>query len=288
MKTFALLVVVLVSFSRALRLFKPGAKAIILCTSTKLVVALSLGAMVIPAMADTSNLLLNPGAESGSTTNWVIGGVSNPAVDNGTFDSGINTHSGSFDFYGHTGAWGTLSQTVFLPGNQGIKTADIDAGLLHANVSFWEQGLSQGTPSDEACINLSFFDSSTNLISTNSTPFIDSHNLAWQNYSTQIAIPPGTRLITYTMYFFRNVGSDNDSFVDDNVLTITAPSGPRLSIALVANRAVVSWSPSVSGWTLQTNTDLVTGAWGNYPGQVMNNSVTNSPNVKTLFYRLAQ
>ena len=234
----------------------------------------------------TTNLLLNPGAEAGSTTNWIVGGVSNPGVDNGTFDSGINPHTGSYDFYGHTGAWGTLSQTVFLPGNQGITTADIDAGLLVANVSFWEQGLNQGTPSDEACIILSFFDSNTNLISTNATPFIDSHDLTWSNYSNLYPIPAGTRLITYTMYFLRNAGSDNDSFVDDNVLTITTAPPPALSIAYVTNAVIVWWPTSETGWTLQTNTHLATGIWGNYTGPVFNNIATNYPSAGNLFFRL--
>ncbi len=236
----------------------------------------------------TTNLLLNPGAEAGSTTNWVIGGVSNPSVDNGSFDSGISPHSGSYDFYGHTGAFGTLSQTIFLPGNQGITTANIDAGLLFANVSFWEQGLNQGTPSDDACIVLSFLDSNTNIISTNSTPFIDSHNLTWSNYSSQYAIPVGTRLITYTMYFFRNAGSDNDSFIDDNILTVStsAPAAPVLSIAYVANQVIVSWSPLVTGWTLQTNNNLASGTWGNYAGPIVNNTATNSLPVGNLFFRL--
>jgi hypothetical protein len=235
----------------------------------------------------TTNLLLNPGAEAGSTTNWVVGGVSNPSVDNGSFDQGINPHSGAYDFYGHTGAYGTLSQTVYLPGNQGITTTAIDNGELSANVSFWEQGLSQGTPSDEACIVLSFLDTNTNLISTNSTPFIDSHDLTWENYANQYVIPAGTRLITYTMFFLRNAGSDNDSFVDDNLLTVsTVGPPPVLSITYVTNRAIVSWSPSVTGWTLQTNRTLTAVGWGNYVGAVLNNSVTNSPTTGTLFFRL--
>jgi hypothetical protein len=44
----------------------------------------------------------------------------------------------------------------------------------------------------------------------------------------------------------------------------------------------------VTGWTLQTNVNLVTGAWGNYTGAVINNTVTNSPPKGTLFFRLKQ
>jgi hypothetical protein len=39
---------------------------------------------------------------------------------------------------------------------------------------------------------------------------------------------------------------------------------------------------------LQTNTTLASGTWGNYPGPVFNNSITNSPVKGNLFFRLMQ
>ena len=100
----------------------------------------------------TSNLLANPGAETGNLTGWTVGGTSNPRVDNDTFDPSIHPHTGSYDFVGGTGASGTLSQTVQLVGPQGLTAAAIDTGALTANLSFWEQGLSQGSPSDDALV----------------------------------------------------------------------------------------------------------------------------------------
>jgi hypothetical protein len=50
----------------------------------------------------------------------------------------------------------------------------------------------------------------------------------------------------------------------------------------------VSWSLSVTGWTLQTNANLATPAWGNYLGNVVNNSVTNLLPKGNLFFRLKQ
>jgi hypothetical protein len=236
----------------------------------------------------TTNLLLNPGAEAGTTANWIVGGVSNPGVDDGSFDSGINPHSGSYDFYGHTGAWGTLSQTVFLPGNDGITTALIDSGFLLANVSFWEQGLDQGTPSDEACVIISFLDGNTNLLSTDSTPFIDSHDLTWSNYSTRYAIPVGTRLITYTMYFLRNVGSDNDSFVDDNVLAVQSAG---LSISPAGPGVVISWPSASANYLLQQIPTLDSADWALNTNTISlvngTNQVTISPATNTMFFRLS-
>jgi hypothetical protein len=167
----------------------------------------------------TTNLLTNPGAEAGNISGWTVGGTSNPDVDNGAFDPGINPNTGSFDFYGHNGFSGTLSQTVSLIGNQGITQSLLNAGLV-ADVSFWEQGLNQGTPSDDGQITLMFLDSSNNTLGNVSTPVVDSHDGAWQQEVDQFVIPTQTASIVYTMNFLRNSGSDNDSFIDDNSLTV--------------------------------------------------------------------
>jgi hypothetical protein len=73
-----------------------------------------------------------------------------------------------------------------------------------------------------------------------------------------------------------------------SLFAVQTPGAPLLTITYAGNQAIVSWSPSAAGWTLQTNTDLVTGAWGNYLGQVVNNSVTNSPPTGNVFFRLIQ
>ena len=69
---------------------------------------------------------------------------------------------------------------------------------------------------------------------------------------------------------------------------VQTPGAPLLSISYAGNQAIVSWSPSATGWTLQTNNNLATGTWGNYTGAVSNNRVTNSPPAGNLFFRLKQ
>jgi hypothetical protein len=69
---------------------------------------------------------------------------------------------------------------------------------------------------------------------------------------------------------------------------LQTPGAPLLTITRLGNTAIVSWSPSVTGWTLQTNNNLATGTWGNYAGSVINNTVTNSPPTGNLFFRLNQ
>ena len=72
------------------------------------------------------------------------------------------------------------------------------------------------------------------------------------------------------------------------VNVVQTPGAPLLAITFAANQAIVSWSPSVTGWTLQTNNNLATGTWGNYLGTVSNNRVTNSALTGDLFFRLKQ
>ena len=69
---------------------------------------------------------------------------------------------------------------------------------------------------------------------------------------------------------------------------VQTPGAPLLSISFVGNQAVVSWDSSITGWTLQTNDNLTTPTWGNFLGNVVNNSVTNSPSKGNVFFRLKQ
>jgi hypothetical protein len=72
------------------------------------------------------------------------------------------------------------------------------------------------------------------------------------------------------------------------IFAVQTPGAPLLTITHVGNQAIVSWPSSATGWTLQTNVNLATPAWGNYLGPIVNNSVTNSPPKGNLFFRLKQ
>jgi len=73
-----------------------------------------------------------------------------------------------------------------------------------------------------------------------------------------------------------------------SIYAVQTAGAPVLYITQAGNKAVVWWSPSITGWTLQTNVNLATPAWGNYLGPVVNNSVTNAPPPMNLFFRLKQ
>ena len=72
------------------------------------------------------------------------------------------------------------------------------------------------------------------------------------------------------------------------IQVVQTPGAPTLIITHIGSQAIVSWDPSATGWTLQTNNNLSTGTWGNYAGAVVNNSVTNSPPTGNVFFRLKQ
>jgi hypothetical protein len=63
---------------------------------------------------------------------------------------------------------------------------------------------------------------------------------------------------------------------------------PLLTITRSNTFVIVSWPPSVTGWTLQTNDNLDTGTWSNYTGDIVNNRLTNFSPTGILFFRLKQ
>ena len=221
---------------------------------------------------------MNPGAETGDLSGWTTGGNSNPFVDNGSFNPGINPRSGNYDFVGGTGDYGNLSQTNSLMGIDGITTEDIDSGILSANINFWAQGLNQTTPSDSPRITLTFVDASSVTISSSTTLEVDSHFGVWSNYSQSVLIPNGSRAIVYTMEFIRHAGSDNDAYIDDNSLSIsnTLPTPPNdLRISLVSSNVYVIFSTiSNDYYDVQSKTDLVSGAWSTIVSNVVGTGLT--------------
>ena len=70
------------------------------------------------------------------------------------------------------------------------------------------------------------------------------------------------------------------------IYAVQTPGAPNLFITKLSNQAIIYWDPTVTGYTLQTNANLATPAWGNYLGTVVNNSTTNSPPNGTVFFRL--
>jgi hypothetical protein len=73
-----------------------------------------------------------------------------------------------------------------------------------------------------------------------------------------------------------------------SLFVVQTPGAPLLTITRVGNQAIVSWSSSITGWTLQTNDNLATGTWRSYTGVVINNTATNPLPSGNVFFRLEQ
>jgi uncharacterized repeat protein (TIGR03803 family) len=89
-----------------------------------------------------------------------------------------------------------------------------------------------------------------------------------------------------TLYGMTYYGGTNNDGVVFALSNLPAAPSPTLTITQVGNQAIVSWNATVTGWTLQTNASLATPTWGNYLGNVVNNSITNSPPRGNVFFRL--
>jgi hypothetical protein len=98
---------------------------------TILVLPLTLVAGFLHGQVLTSNLLVNPGGETGDLTGWAVGGPVPPLVAS-TNTSGYGTvlpHSGRFVFKGGPNPDGFLQQRVLLAAH-GITSNQVGAGEL--------------------------------------------------------------------------------------------------------------------------------------------------------------
>ncbi len=171
-------------------------------------------------------------------------------------------HNGTNYFWGNVSQCGTLTQNVKLLSTvsvvmiggaatlvdtsqiekayRAIQAKVIDDGNLLANVEFYVRDLKQSSTrypheSDYSYVSLTFFDANNNLINGSSvsqvpsqvpSPDVYSYS-GWTKRTGSFPIPSGTRSISYTMHFIRNCGNWNNSYIDDNSLTITSkPSSP--------------------------------------------------------------
>jgi Bacterial Ig-like domain (group 3)/FG-GAP-like repeat len=188
--------------------------------------------LTISRNALTPNLLTNPGAETGNLTGWYAAYGAPPAAALGTssyFGAGNENspHSGRYMFFGGATPNNYLTQTVNLSTVSEITLADVDAGLLTANYSFWYADKNGGTGS-LGRITLSFYDGNKNLIVSDAPLEVKGTtvnyggltSVSWFNETGTFAIPPNTRSINYTMDF-NGTSAQDSGVIDDNALTIS-------------------------------------------------------------------
>ncbi len=166
---------------------------------------------------------MNPGGEHGVLTPWIVGGTSNPQLDDGTQNEGFIPRTGSFQFSGNTYrpgmGRGTLTQTIaIVVGTDTIMMTQIDTGNLSVTVLFWTRCLPQAR-NDATAVALYFLDALNNTLTNVTTPE-QAPGFIYASYSNSYSIPVGTRSIQYQMKFIGYQGSDVDSYIDDNSMII--------------------------------------------------------------------
>ena len=175
------------------------------------------------------NLLINPGAEEGSVAGWSRRGASNVIVDSGgILNAGYNPRTGRFCFAGGLGP-GTPAELVqnvpLLGGIQGLTEEQLNSGRLQAHLSFFYQTYDTIFQANDLVeVILTFFSAASTPLGTVSSSAIACKigGPGWCPFARVFRLPFGTRSIDYTMRFIRkDIGGSNiDSYIDDNSLTI--------------------------------------------------------------------
>ncbi|CAF3988029.1 unnamed protein product [Rotaria sp. Silwood2] len=173
------------------------------------------------------NLLMNPGAELSVLSDWTQTGSSSVLQDTGgLLNSGYNQRTGTACFAGGYGSGGTpsiLFQNVnLINGPQNFSTAQIDAGTLSAEVSFYYQTwYDYWLAYDDAQVTITFRSATNTILGTQTAGPLDCTLHANWCYNINLySIPSGTRSIDYTMTFIRNAGTNIDAYIDDNSLRV--------------------------------------------------------------------
>ncbi len=163
--------------------------------------------------SETANLLLNPGAESG-TTNWTTTtGVLESLLAGEC--SGTNPYAGSKYF-----AAGALCvENAFASAEQIVDVStyatQIDNGTVLAKFGGY---LSDYGNTDIPAFATQYFDASNVLLASSDT--MSSMTSTWTLKQNSWAVPAGTRSIKYIMMGTRTSGTDNDSYLDELYLKL--------------------------------------------------------------------
>ncbi|MBN9351348.1 MAG: T9SS type A sorting domain-containing protein [Chitinophagaceae bacterium] len=195
---------------------------------------------------DAQNLIVNPGAESPTTTGWTI--VSQGTSCFGSSDWRIPgnqngfpaAHGGNYFFFsGCNSVKGQIYQVV----DVSSMAADIDAGNRNFTFTGFMQVYNQ-TPPDGSLMLVEYLGASDNLLVSYNTG-LQSDKGVWTEYTSTITAPPGTRKVRITLKSYPFNGSSVDAYFDDLSLTSTQIVPLKLvSFSTVVNRnneVVASW-----------------------------------------------
>lgn len=205
--------------------------------------------------SETANLLLNPGAESG-TINWTATTGVLESLAAGEC-SGTNPYAGSKYF-----AVGALCvENAFASAEQTVDVSSyatqIDNGTVLAKFGAY---LSDYNNSDIPAFAAQFFDGSNVLLASSDTT--SEMSASWVLKQSTWAVPAGTRSIKYIMTGTRTSGTDNDSYLDELYLRLNL-NGDSCS----------AFSASSGIENIHVSDELIV-----YPNPVTNQAIVNIPN----------
>lgn len=168
----------------------------------------------------TENLLVNPGAEDG-TSDWTATAGQLESLEGGQCN-GTDPHTGQRYFavggLCDASSYGEAFQRVMVPMD---LVADVDAGAVMASYGAW---LSDYAGDDVPAVHLVFRGGDDEQLGV--APTLAGPLSSWQQYIGSASVPGGTRAIDFVMSGTRNAGSDNDSYVDDAWLRLARCGSP--------------------------------------------------------------
>ncbi len=189
------------------------------------------------------NLLVNGGAESGTTTGWTIDPAGWIAATDATHAS-TSPLGGDNYFFPPNGASGNLHQEVDLIQRGGFTGNDLDGELLTAVVGANLEILT----TDTGQLLIEYLDVSSGILGTYKSPLAD--NEVWVQHKDTRILPSGTRFISYRFEAIRNDGTQNNAYLDNAFFVLMSGGfGNNLVINPGAEEAIdANQGLGIYGW----------------------------------------
>lgn len=205
--------------------------------------------------------IANPGAESGSVSDWTQDVATTFTVASGTLDSteigaGIGPYAGTYSYYHGSTSISIVHQDISISGINPTVLADIDAGRCFLNLGVWL--ITDAGGSDYGSPNVHFYDGSSNWLAGTKHDVLRPIS-SWQHQTfNNIPIPENTRTIRLAVRAIRNGGDAKvNVYWDDFTMTVTKRSGSG------QHATIASIKPTATtGWTNVTGTCTFTSAVG--------------------------